>query len=82
MLKSDEIKFIFVTTQNSIQDSKGKNFVDSFNHFAKIFDNVNSLWNSVAICISKTESFMKKEIMSSMINDLVELNNLFSKEAK
>jgi len=82
MLNTDEIKFIFVTTQNSIQDSKGKNFVDSFNHFSKIFDNVNSLLNCVAICITKTESFMKKEIMSKLINDLAESNNLFSKEAK
>jgi len=82
MLNTDEIKFIFVTTQNSIQDSKGKNFVDSFNHFAKIFENVSSLKNSVAICITKTDSFIKKEIMCKLINELLKFNNLFSEEAK
>jgi hypothetical protein len=82
MLNTKEIKFIFVTTQNSIQDNRGINFINSFNHFAKIFDDVNSLKYSVAICITKTESFMKKEIMSKLINDLLNSNNLFSKEAK
>ena len=41
MLHTKKIKFILVTTQNSILDSKGKNFVDSLNHFAKIFEDVN-----------------------------------------
>ena len=74
MLQTSEIKFIFVATQNSIQDSKGKIFIDSFNHFAKIFDNVNSLQSSVAICITKTESFMIKEIFEKLINDLMNSN--------
>jgi hypothetical protein len=74
MLQTNEIKFIFVATQSSIQDSKGKNFIDSFNHFAKIFGNVNSLKSSVAICITKTESFMKKEIFERLINDLLKSN--------
>ena len=82
MIKTNKIKFIFVSTQSSIQDSKGKNFVDSFNHFAKIFekDNLKKLENSVAICITKTESFMKEEIIFKMINNLIELKNL-SEEA-
>jgi len=57
MLNTDEIKFIFVTTQNSIKESKGKLFADSFNHFAKIFKDINFLNKSVAICVTKTEKF-------------------------
>jgi len=60
MLQTNEIKFIFVTTQNSIKESKGKLFADSLNHFTKIFSDANILKNSVAICISKTEKFMEK----------------------
>jgi hypothetical protein len=82
MLQTDEIKFIFVTTQNSILDSKGKNFVDSFNHFAKIFEDVNSLKDSVAICITKTDKYKTVEVMSNLIDDLKNANNLFSNEAK
>ena len=82
MLQTNEIKFIFVTTQNSIQDSKGKNFVDSFNHFAKIFKNVNSLKDSVAICITKTDKRKTAKIMSDLIDKLKNANNLFSNEAK
>jgi len=40
------------------------------------------LKNSVAICITKTENFIKKEIMCKLINDLLKFNNLFSEEAK
>ena len=82
MLQTNEIKFIFVTTQNSIQDSKGRNFVDSFNHFAKIFENINCLKNSIAICITKTDSFMDRENICELMNDLLSSNNLFSEEAK
>ena len=60
MIQTTEIKFIFVTTQNSIEDSKGRNFVDSLNQFAKIFENVDCLKDSVAICITKTDSFMDR----------------------
>ncbi len=74
MLQTNEIKFIFVTTQNSIQDSKGKNFIDSFNHFAKIFDKVISLEESVAICITKTEKLMTNKISEKLINDLLNSN--------
>ncbi len=59
-MHTKKIKFILVTTQNSILDSKGKNFVDSLNHFAKIFEDVNIIKNSVAICITKTESHIVK----------------------
>ena len=55
------MKFIFVTTQNSIQDSKGRNFVDSFNHFSKIFKNIDDLQDSVAICITNAKSSIEKE---------------------
>ena len=70
MLQTNEIKFIFVTTYNSIYDSKGKNFVDSLNQFAKMFENVNCLKDSVAICVTKTDSFMDRQSICELINDL------------
>jgi len=59
MLDTDEIKFIFVATQKSITEKQGKIFADSFNHFAKIFKNINLSNISVAICVTKTEKFTK-----------------------
>lgn len=83
MLQTKEIKFILVTTQTSIQDSKGKIFIDSLNHFAKLFNDVDKLDNKVAICFTKTDEYMEKETIFELIDDLMNSNNkLFSDEAR
>ena len=48
-----QVKILFVTSEDSLRNAKCKYFVESIENLAKIFEDVNILKNSVAICINK-----------------------------
>ena len=49
----DNIKILFVTSEDSLNNAKCKFLIESLENLAKMFSDVSILQNSVAICINK-----------------------------
>ena len=59
-----------MTSEDSLRNAKCKYFVESIENLAKIFEDVNILKNSVAICINKVRERKLKNNARSLFDDL------------
>ena len=82
MKNTNYIKFILVVTESSIIDNRGTTFVTSINNFSDIFEEIEFLKNSIAICINMCDQHREIKHMKSYLKDIFEGNKTLSVKSK